>query len=111
DDELGNLREPVADPHHRYASGEVRNRNPEDCGALKVTERLDLVLRIIPLELLYGGLQLTPQCLALRKRRQQPFIDQLIEQQRIGGDLADQKLAVAADLDEPRAHSLTLAQQ
>src|SRR6185437_3436307 len=92
-------------------SGEIRDRDREDGGALEVAERLDLPLGILILQLLHGGLQLARQRLASRQRRQQPLVDQLIEQKRVGGDLPDQELAVAADLDEPRARRLTLAQQ
>ena len=48
---------------------------------------------------------------ARRRRSKQPLVDQLIEQQRVRGDLRGEEVAVTAQLDEPRARRRVLVQQ
>ena len=43
--------------------------------------------------------------------RQQPLVDQLIEQQRMGGDLRGEEITVTAQLHQARARRAVLAQQ
>ena len=101
DDELGDVGEPIADLHDRQAPGQIGDRDTEYRRALEVPQRLDLVLRIIVAQLLHAReVQVAREIGALGKLGQQALIDQLIEQQRIGGDLLHQKVAV-------RPHSST----
>ena len=89
--------------------GEIRHRHAEQRGALELAQRLDLLLRIAP--------RAAVPCAHSRSRakparvgqlRQQPLVDQLIEQQRVRGDLRGEEIPVAAQLDQARARRAVL---
>ena len=77
----------------------------------KWRKRLDLVLRIVVLQVLEPRGELPRKLRAPGHLGPQSRIDQLIEQQRIGGNLLRQKVAVLAQLDQPGAGGGILLQQ
>ena len=87
DDELGDVGEAVAHLHERQRAGEVGDRHTEQRRALELPQRLDLLLRIVLAQLLQARLEIARELGAIGQLRQQPLVDQLIEQQRMGGDL------------------------
>src|SRR6185437_966061 len=111
DDELGEVGESVAHLHERQHARDVGDRHPEQGGALELAQRLHLLLRIVLAQLLETLLELGGAAGAGRQLRQQPLVDQLIEQQRIRGDLRRQELAVPAHLHESGARRSVLLQQ
>src|ERR1700729_3571127 len=90
DDQLGDVGEPVAHLHQRQDASEVRHRHAEQGGALELPQRLDLLLRAG--QLFEARTELARHVAARRQLRQQALIDQLIEQQRVCGDLRGEEV-------------------
>ena len=111
DDELGDVGEAVAHLHERQQAGEVGHRDAKQRGALELAQRLDLLLGVVLAQLLHALGELAREVGARRQPREQPLVDQLIEQQRVRGDLRGEKITVTAQLDQARARRGVLAQQ
>src|SRR5882762_8531360 len=110
-DELGDVREPVADTHQRQPAGEIRDGHPKDGGTLELAQRLDLVLGVVIMKLLHTQLELRGEARAIGQFRQQPLVNQLIEKQRMRCDLLRKEITVAAKLDQTRARRGVLVQE
>ncbi len=87
-DQLGHFGEPVADSHHGQSPRQVGHRQSEDRRALELPEGFDLMLRFVVLHMAHSQLELFLQCGAIGQVRQQTLVDQLVQQQWMGGDLA-----------------------
>ncbi len=66
DDELGDIREPIADPHQRQAPGEIRHRHAEHRRLLEVPQRLDLAFGILFLQRIHFQIQFLHQLVRVR---------------------------------------------
>ena len=102
DDDLRDLGEPVAHTHHRYPAGEIGHGDPEDRNALEMTQRFDLALGIVVIQLLESRARLVFETRATGQLRQ-TLVDELVQKQRMGGNLLSQEIAVPAQLDQPLA--------
>ena len=63
------------------------------------------------MQLLHPGFELAREGRTGRRLRQQPRIDQLIQQQRVRGDLRREEIPVTAQLHQARARRAVLSQQ
>ena len=61
DDELGDIREPIADPHQRQAPGQIRHGHAEHRRLLEVPQRLDLAFGILLLQRIHLQIQFLQQ--------------------------------------------------
>ncbi len=111
DDDFGDFGEPVAHPHDGQSAGQVRDGDAEDRGPLKLAQGLDLALRILVVQLLEARAHFGLEIGAVGQLREQSLIDELVQQQRVRGNLPCQKVPVAADFDEPPARGGVLLQQ
>ncbi len=111
ENQLGNFGQAIADLHHRQPAGQIGHRHSEDGRALEVTQGFHLVLGLAVLHMAHAQLQLLNQTCAPGQVRQQALIDELIQQQRLGRNLAREKLAMPAKLHQPLAGSPILAEE
>ena len=111
DDEFGDIRQTVAHLHQRQPTREVGHRDAKQRDALEMTQHLDLPLGVIFQQLLQRQLQIPLQALASRQLGEQPLIEQLIQQQRMGCDLIRQELTARAQLDQPGSRHSAFLQQ
>ena len=111
DDELGDIGEPVAHLHQRQHARQIRHRHAKHRRTLELAQGLDLLLRILLAQLFHAGIKIAREGGPLGQLRQQPLVNELIQQQRVGGDLGGEKIPVAAQLHQARARRAVLAQQ
>src|SRR6185312_13968573 len=80
-------------------------------GLLEMPQCFDLPLRIVLRSLREGEAQLLGELRPARLVTQHTLVDQLIEQQRIGGNLTGEKIAVRGELDQALARLAALVEQ
>ncbi len=100
-DQFGDVRETVADLHQRQPADQVRHCDPEQGRALELAQQLDLPLRLFVLHVLPAHRQLVRELRSRGRFLDEAFVDELVEQQRLGGNLICQELALLAQRDEP----------
>ncbi len=100
DDDLRDLGEPVAHTHHRYPPGEIGHGHAEDRKALEMTQRFDLALGIVVIQLLESRARLVFETRATGQLRQ-TLVNELVEKQRMGGNLLSQEVSVPTQFDQP----------
>ena len=110
-DQLGDVGEPIADLHQRQAADQIGDRDPKQGRALELAQHLDLSLRLLVLHVLATQRQILRELRARRRLLDQALVDQLIEQQRMRGDLVGEKLALLAQRDQPAQRRRVLVQQ
>ena len=100
DDQLGHVRQPVADPHQRQPAGEIQHRDPKHRRPPELAERVHAKF-LVASRMLQPGRELLRKLPAVRKGLEHARVEQLVEQERMRGDLAGEIVAHAADLHEP----------
>ena len=100
-DELRDVGKPIAHLHQRQPLGQVRKSHRERGDPLKDAQRLDLAFGIVRPQPLRARGQLAAESRARGQLIERLRIDQLVEQQGKIGDLARQKAADRAHVDEP----------
>ena len=78
-------------------AGQIRDGHAEHRSLLEVPQRLNLAFRVLLLQRIHFQIQFLLELRTSRAGLQKARIDEFIEQQRIGGDLPDQKIPVTAD--------------
>ena len=101
-DQLGQVGQAVADLHDRQAGKQVRDRETKERRALKLPQPLDQLLLVVRIDAGHALRQIGRERSAIRRMLEDARIDQLIEQQRMRGDLIGQKIAVGGNLHQPR---------
>ena len=96
--ELGSIRQPVADLHERQRAEAVRDGNAEQRGALEHADRIEHGFDIAFGRSLRRAVEQRRQLVARRRRVEDAVVEQLIEQQRLLGDLSREQRAVDDEL-------------
>src|ERR1017187_4627530 len=100
-DELGDVGQPVADPHQRETTREVGEGHRKYRNLLELAQRFDLPLRIVRGQPFGPGGEFPGKSLARRHFGERSGIDQFVEQQRKVGDLTRQEPADGTYVDQP----------
>jgi hypothetical protein len=110
-DDLGDLREIVADPHQRNPSGEIGHGHAEDRGTLKLPQPFDLPLRLVLGEVFEPRRHFFLEHGARRRQPAGRLVQQLVEQQRMRRDLRGQEFAERGHFDQLATHECVLVQE
>ena len=111
DDEFGDVRQPIAHFHQRQAPGEIRVGDAKHSGPLKLAQCFDFPLRIVVRYVLTADHEFIRELRTRQRLLEHTFIDELIEQQRRGCNLARKKIATPADVDEARKRACVLIEK
>ncbi len=111
DNQLGHFGQAIADAHDRQPTCQVRHRHPEDCRSLELSQRFDLMLGVVLLNVAHSQLELFRKRRTIGQLRQQPRVDELIQEHRVRGDLTREEIPVPTQLDQSGSRRTILVQQ
>ena len=100
DDELGDVGQTIRDMHHGQASGDLGDRHPEHRRILELGQGLDRLFGVVLRHSRKAVFEVGGELGTVRRLDERTLIEQLIEQQRMRGELCDQKIAAATDRHE-----------
>src|SRR5690606_40819060 len=108
---LSRFGQPIADFHDRQSSEAVRDRDAEDRRALEHADRLDRRLAVVAVDVAQDAREQRLELLTRRRRVEDPRVEQLVEQQRMLGELAREPRAARGEVDEALERAGVLVQQ
>jgi hypothetical protein len=111
DDDLGDFGQVVADPHQWNAPGQVGHRHAEDRGALELPQHFHLALRLLFFEIRKARSDFRLEHLARGRQTARAVVEQLIEQQRVRGNLRSQEFAYLCQVHQPASYRRVFVQQ
>ena len=110
EDQLGYVRKSVAHLHERQPASEIQHRHAKHRCPPELAKRIHAQLLVVA-RVFEPGREFLRELSAVRQGLEHACVEQLVEQERMRGDLAGEIVAQAADLHEPAERLCILVQE